>query len=188
LASGLRCPRCWTPGTSEVCPRCTAAPPAFDALRARFRFEGDVRRALLEAKFRGVASLLRPLTEAALEALPPDWEIEAVVPVPLHRSRERRRGYNQAAVIGEVAAKRLGVPLRPAVLRRPRPTPPQATLRAEERRSNLLGAFEAHGSLPAGVLLVDDVTTTGATFEVAAETLRTAGVSRIFALAIARED
>jgi ComF family protein len=187
-ADGARCSHCWAPADADPCPRCASAPPAFEALRARFRFEGDVRRALLEAKFRGTTLLLRPLAEAAIEAIPEDWQFDAVVPVPLHRSRERERGYNQAAIIAKAVARRLDVPSPPDRLRRIRATPPQAGLNAEQRRQNLLGAFEARAPVPAAVLLVDDVTTTGATFEVAARALREAGVSLVFAIAIARED
>lgn len=188
LAEGPRCPRCWAPAASERCPRCAVATPSFAALRARFRFEGDARRALLEAKFRGTTSLLRPLAEAAVEGVPAGWNINAVVPVPLHPSRERRRGYNQAAILAKAVASRLDVPCRPDALRRVRATPPQARLSAEQRRRNLLGVFAARGPLPASVLLIDDVTTTGATFEVTAATLLDAGAVRVFALAVARED
>ncbi len=194
-AEGARCERCWAPAATSLatpaaatCAACHAAPPAFEALRARFRFEGDVRRALLEAKFRGKTTLLRPLAEAAVEAIPGHWDIEAVVPVPLHRARQRQRGYNQAALIGETLARSLDVPYRPDLLRRARGTRPQATLAAEARSRNLLDAFEVRGPLPDAVLLVDDITTTGATFEAAARALRAGGVGAVFALAIARED
>lgn len=191
-ADGPRCGRCWAPATSTstsaVCAGCQAAPPAFEALRARFRFEGDVRRALLEAKFRGKTGLLRPLAAAAVEAIPAHWDIKAIVPVPLHRARQRRRGYNQAALVGEVVARSLGVAHRPGLLRRARATPPQASLTAEARSRNLLGAFDVRGRSPDAVLLVDDVTTTGSTFEAAASALRAAGAATVYALAIARED
>jgi len=187
-AGGARCPCCWAPSDRGLCARCSVAAPAFDALRARFRFEGDARRAILEAKFRGVTALLGPLAEAAAEAVPPAWDIDAVVPVPLHRRRERQRGYNQAALLAKTVAAHIDAPLRRNLLRRVRQTPPQAGLRREQRLRNLLGAFEARGAAPRSILLIDDVTTTGATFEAAAFALRRAGASRIFALAVARED
>ncbi|MGE0135617.1 MAG: ComF family protein [Dehalococcoidia bacterium] len=182
-----RCLRCWTPGAAAICHRCAEAPPAFEALRARFRFEGDVRRALLEAKFRGKTALLPPLASSAFEAVPPDWRVDAVVPIPLHRRRQRQRGYNQAAVLAQTVARLIDAPLAPDLLRRPRHTPPQAGLPAAERVTNLRDAFEAR-PLNSEVLLIDDVTTTGATFEAAARTLLNAGANRVFALAIARED
>jgi ComF family protein len=183
-----RCLRCWAPGPS-VCGRCVAAPPAFAALRTPFRFEAAARRAVLESKFMGITTVVEPLARAAAEVAPTDWAVDAVVPVPLHRRRERQRGYNQSALIAEVVARLLGVPLRGEWLRRVRATPAQAGLRAEARRQNLTRAFTAESSCAAArVLLVDDVTTTGATFEACARALLDAGAAVVFGLAIARED
>jgi len=187
VAEPPRCPRCWAPGGGDVCTRCLEAPPAFDALRARFRFTGDARRALLEAKFRGKTALLGPLATAAAEAVPREWHVDTLVPIPLHRGRQRQRGYNQAAVIAKTVARVLDVPVATGVLRRARPTRPQAELTAAERVTNLHRAFEAR-TVDGEVLLIDDVTTTGATFEASARALLESGATRVYALAIARED
>jgi ComF family protein len=186
-AEGPRCTVCWAPGAVDPCTSCLEAPPAFTALRARFRFEGDVRRAILEAKFRGKTALLDPLAAAAVEAVPPGWQIDAVSPIPLHRARQRQRGYNQAAVIATTVGRLIDVPMTDGALRRARATPPQAGLRADERGTNLLGAFEA-SPVDGEVLLIDDVTTTGATFKAAARALLKSGATKVYALAIARED
>jgi predicted amidophosphoribosyltransferase len=185
-ADGVRCPRCWSPLDGR-CERCTAMPRAFEALRARFRFDGAARRALLEAKFRGVTALLAPLALAATEAVPDGWGIDAVAPVPLHGSRQRRRGYNQAALISKAVAAHLGVPHRADLVWRTRATRPQAGLSREARLRNLQGAFSAR-PVAGSVLLVDDVTTTGATFEATVLALLDAGATRVYALAVARED
>lgn len=187
FAEGPRCGICWTPGDEGPCASCSETPPAFAGLRARFQFTGDVRRALLEAKFRRKTALLAPLAAAAAKAVPPTWHIDAVAPIPLHRARQRQRGYNQAALIADVVAAHLEVPVAAGVLRRTRATPPQAALRAAERATNLLGSFEA-GTVDGDMLLVDDITTTGATFEAAARALLKSGATRVYALAIARED
>lgn len=192
-AEGPRCHRCWRPGAGTWCERCAsggASAPAFDGLRTPFTFTGDARRAVLEAKFRGVTTILPPLARAAAEVVPAEWGVEAVVPVPLARARRRARGYNQAEVVAAEVARCLGIPARPRWLRRTRETPAQASLTAEERARNLRGAFEARlpDSLPPRVLVVDDVTTTGATFEEAARALRAVGIRRVYALALTRED
>ncbi len=192
-AEGARCQRCWRPGVGAWCGRCAASgsgAPAFDGLRTPFEFDGDARRAILEAKFRGVTALLPPLARAAAEVVPAEWGIEAVVPIPLARGRRRSRGYNQAEIAAVEVARRLGVSARTNWLRRIRETPAQTGLAAEARGRNLRGAFEVRrpDSLPARVLLVDDVTTTGATFEEAVRALRQTGVERVYALALARED
>jgi len=189
-----RCLRCWRPGPGAWCERCAAggpATPVFDGLRTPFEFSGDARRAVLEAKFRGVTTLLPPLARSAAAVVPAEWAVEVVVPIPLARGRYRTRGYNQAEIVAREVARRLGVPLDTKRLRRIQETPPQASLGAEARATNLQGAFMASGAdlpPPAGALLVDDVTTTGATFEAATRALRAAGTHRVYALALARED
>lgn len=192
-AEGPRCTRCWRPSAGTWCERCAAggaSAPAFDGLRTPFTFTSEARRAILEAKFRGVTALLVPLANAAAEVVPADWGIEAVVPIPLARRRRRARGYNQAEVAAAEVARCLGVPVRAKWLRRTRETPPQASLTADARSRNLRGAFEVclSDSVPRRVLIVDDVTTTGATFEEAARVFRAAGVEQVYALALARED
>jgi ComF family protein len=148
-----------------------------------------VRRALLEAKFDGVTALLEPLALVAAQTVPDSWELDAVVPVPLHRRRERQRGYNQAALIGEVIARQRRLPLEPRWLRRVRATPPQAGLDAATRRVNLTRAFTAESARAgARVLLVDDVTTTGATLAACTTALLDAGILAVSCIAIARED
>jgi ComF family protein len=183
-----RCARCWAPGPRQ-CARCAAAPPAFEALRTPFCFEGVTRRALLEAKFARVTALIEPLALAAAMCVPGTWTVDAVVPVPLHRRRQRERGYNQAALIAEVLAAQLGVPQQQGWLRRVRATPPQAGLSAVARRANLTRAFTADSACgDAHVLLVDDVTTTGATLDACAAALLAAGARTVSCIAIARED
>lgn len=188
VADPPRCDRCWAPDSQSPCAACVADAPAFAALRTPYRFEGSVRRALLEAKFRGVTTLLPPLATAAAEIVPTGWRPTLVVPVPLHRARERQRGYNQAGLAAEVIADRLGVPIALDVLRRTRATPPQASLDATRRATNVTTAFAAAPVEGERVLVVDDITTTGATLGVCARALLDAGAAEVFALALARED
>jgi predicted amidophosphoribosyltransferase len=194
-ADGSRCDRCWRPlppgGGYARCEPCASGgpeAPAFDGLRAPFRFEGLARRALLEAKFRGITAHLDPLGHAAAALVPPDWRPEAVVAVPLGRRRERARGFNQAREAARAVARSLGVPLVDGLVRRGRETAPQAMLDAEARHGNLRGAFVLGGTPPARVLVVDDVTTTGSTLSEVAATLRAGGTENVYTLAIARED
>lgn len=108
--------------------------------------------------------------------------VDAIVPVPVHASRRRRRGFNQAQVLAEVLGKRLGIPVRPELLTRPKRTEPQKNLTAAERLKNLSGAFRA-GEIPKNVravLIVDDIYTTGSTMEACARALRQAGVERVY--------
>lgn len=188
-----RCLRCWRPGSGTWCGRCASGgtdAPAFDGLRTPFEFAGAVRRAILEAKFRGVTALLPPLARAAAAVVPEEWDVEVVMPVPLARRRRRVRGYNQAELAAREIARALRLPIETNWLTRVRETPPQAGLPAAARATNLRDAFavtSAHAAL-LGVLVVDDVTTTGATFEAVARSLQSAGVRHVYAVALARED
>jgi ComF family protein len=117
-----------------------------------------------------------------------------VVPVPVHVDRERQRGYDQAALIADVAARHLGLPMAVA-LERGRATVAQFELGRDERASNVTGAFRLRTSDPlaapsiAGhwVLLVDDVVTTGSTLAACAATLERAGALAVSAITVARE-
>jgi len=111
-----------------------------------------------------------------------------VVPVPLHPGRLAARGYNQAALLARPVARELRARFSPLLLRRTRPTAPQAKLDAEARQLNVRGAFEAepsHRLRAASVLLVDDVATTGATLADASRALRRAGAGSVQALVVA---
>lgn len=190
-AEGPRCVRCWRPGLGTWCERCATGgqdAPAFDGLRTPFRFEADARRAILEAKFRGITAHLAPIGRAAAEVVPPEWRFGAVVGVPLAGGRQRRRGFNQATLLARSVGEALDVEPRERLVRRVRSTPAQAGLSAERRHRNLAGAFAVRGVPPEGVLVVDDVTTTGTTLSTVAATLKAAGASRVYALAVARED
>jgi ComF family protein len=192
-AEGPRCERCWRPSRAtwcEVCAEDGSATPAFAGLRAPFRFEGDVRRAILEAKFRGVTALLDPLALEAAAVVPDAWRVDLVLPVPLHRRRQRRRGFNQAELAARAVAVALGLPIA-ELLRRTADREPQAALGAERRARNLDGVFRVdrpHEIASRRLLVVDDVTTTGATLSVAARALRDAGAEAVYGLALARED
>jgi len=115
-------------------------------------------------------------------------DVEVIVPVPLHRSRERQRGYNQAALLARELSLYFQRPVVEGALIRKRVTSPQVNLSADQRRRNVQGAFACIGNQLAGrrVLLVDDVFTTGATLAAAGAALQTAGVSTVWAYTLAR--
>lgn len=159
---------------TEVRAACIYAAPV-DRLLLRFKFHHDL----------AAGALLAQLMAQALTTAPrPD----AVLPVPLHPGRLRRRGYDQALELARPLARALDLPLLEGALRRVRATAAQSQLDADQRRRNLRQAFAvpAAQGLPAHVALVDDVMTTGATLHAAALTLRRAGVRRVDAWVCAR--
>jgi ComF family protein len=129
--------------------------------------------------------MARYLQEAPLTA-------DVLVPVPLHPHRQRTRGYNQSLLLAREVSRRLGLPMAAGALLRRRDTPPQArAAEADARRRNVAGAFACRPGAVAGrrVLLVDDVTTTGATLDACARALLAqGGASSVWALTFARED
>lgn len=186
---GPVCPHCGRPfRRSGLCPDCAGGTFALQQLRAPFFFEGAVQRAVHALKYRGRRVLAGPLGGLLAEALRDlDWPPAAIVAVPLHRQRERARGYNQSALLAQVAAAQVGWPLEAGLVRE-RDTPPQVGLDRAARQENVRGAFRwtAPASPPQHVLLLDDVYTTGATMEACAQALREAGAVEVRGLALAR--
>ncbi|HXU88398.1 MAG TPA: ComF family protein [Methylomirabilota bacterium] len=170
------------------CGECAMAPPAFDWARAGGVYAGPLREAVSRLKFARKAALARPLGDLVLE----QWAarlpaVDAVVPVPLARARERARGFNQARLVAERIAHGLGVPLQSRWLARARDTAPQTDLDGAARRANVRGAFIASARVAErAVALVDDVLTTGATVSECARTLRAAGARSVGVLTVAR--
>jgi ComF family protein len=177
-------------GARGVCRGCRHLSPVVSSLRAPFAYEGAARTAVLTLKFRSgryLAPLMGELLCAELSRRPLHAEI--VVPVPLAPGRLRTRGFNQAMLLAEQVCTSVSATLVIDALTR-RERPPQSTLKAPDRRSNLEGAFAcAEGSALVGkrVLLVDDVVTTCATVSACADTLAEAGARRISVLAFARD-
>ena len=111
------------------------------------------------------------------------------MPVPLHRQRERERGYNQAALISKPLSKRLRLPHKAVLLMRTRPRPDKQVLSLEERWESVRGAFATRPGSQVDnlrVLLIDDVLTTGATLDACARALRNARAKSVSALTVAR--
>ena len=186
------CPVCALPlaAPAPACGECLESTPPFAAAWAPFRYAHPLD--LLEArfKFRGDLAAGRVLAELMIERAGEDAPAPPalIVPVPLHESRLRERGYNQALELAQPLARALGIPQRPGLLTRSQATPAQTGLDAKARRRNLRGAFEAApaAALASHVVLFDDVMTTGATLRECARVLRRAGVGRIDVWALAR--
>jgi ComF family protein len=194
------CPECWSklePIPRPYCPQCGMPAPvieglcgacrrgdhAFDFARSLFLFTDPMRGILHHLKYAGRVSLARPLGRQLRQHLVDEgFRGAVVVPVPLHRARERQRGFNQA----ELLARHLGLPVARRLLRRRKNTPSQTGLSRSQRTINLSAAFEVRGSAPECVIVVDDVYTTGSTVHEIARTLKRAGTSRVEVLTVAR--
>ena len=162
--------------------------PPLDGVQAACRYVAPADRLLLRFKFHrdlAAGALLAQLMAQAFADAP---RPAVLVPLPLHRARLRRRGYDQALELARPLARTLELPLVEDRLVRVRATGPQSELSRTERLRNVRGAFavRAGPALPAHVVLVDDVMTTGATLAEAARALRRAGVARVEAWVCAR--
>jgi len=190
--SGQLCPVCSHPMAGHFqCPNCEGRLWHLSMIVAASRQEGLVREMIHRFKYGRDQSLVRPLAHLLPSALQDsrirEKRFDAIVPVPLHPLRERERGFNQSALLAAQLGKYLNLPVRP-MLKRIRVTAPQARFDRHQRMENLAGAFDLRGMVSEGakLLLVDDVTTTGATFDACASVLREAGGAEDCAVSVAR--
>jgi len=188
LAAGcVQCAR--AVATQTRCGRCQKRPPPFDCTTALFHYRPPVDHLLKRLKFGNelaIAPLLAGMLAGSLslrsEPLP-----GLLVAVPLHRTRLRERGFNQAALLATRLGERLAIPVAQRLCTRRRATHPQSLLSPTARRLNLRNAFDVHGTPPAThVAVVDDVMTTGHTAGELARVLKQAGVQRVEVWVIAR--
>jgi ComF family protein len=179
------CPCCGEPSVAieGLCGRCRLGEYSFDLARSALLFNDPLREIIHHLKYSdrvSLAKVLGGILKDCLDSGP--FEGTELLPVPLHGSRLRQRGFNQA----ELLAKGLGRPVNSNLLRRKKNTPTQTGLSRNQRRRNLSGAFEVRGTPANTVILVDDVYTTGSTANEISRTLKRAGTKRVEVLTIAR--
>lgn len=185
--SGPQCKICGMPTSSENtdrCEECLKGVP-FNKVFYYGKYEGIFKEVIHQYKFNKVRRLSKPLAMFLSELPIPDSD--AIVVVPLHKKRLRKREFNQTAVIGHHLSKKLKIPLLLDVLIKVKETKPQTGLSSEERLKNLKNAFIAKDDVKGlNLLLIDDVITTGSTIKECSKALLKAGAKGINVLALAR--
>ncbi len=195
----------------QVCPVCERSSPfgethfncqgryTLSGLTSFFAYEGIIRKAIHQLKYRLVTDLKDELSQKVKEKLEKKGgefilldrfltkEKPVVVPIPLYWYKENYRGFNQAELIGKIFSDRFNLPLSNKVITRKRSTLSQTKLNPKERQKNVQEAFSvAEVPPPANILLVDDVWTTGATLKTAGNLLKKAGAKKVWGITIAR--
>jgi ComF family protein len=190
-----QCNQCGDPfshdrGPGALCGGCLAEPPPWRQARAALRYEGAARSALLRFKLADrehMAAMMVPhMVRAGMGLLAPGV---LLVPVPLHRWRLWRRGFNQAALLARGLAQASGALLAVDALERVRATRPSVGLGVAARAENVRGAFRVRDrALVSGraVVLIDDVLTSGATASACVRTLLRGGAATVDVLTFAR--
>lgn len=188
------CNRCGTPLSTDdllLCAQCKNNPlQSIDGIRSASYFEDNpIRPAIHFLKYRNhraVASILSKILVDAYRCY--DLEAEVIVPVPLHDSRFKERGYNQSELLVSEIAAFFDLPVNTDTLQRVRKTESQMKLGIDQRHQNVLNAFVCRSRKLVGqkVLLVDDVCTTGSTLDACAVALKEGGVASVWGLTLAR--
>jgi ComF family protein len=182
----------------QVCPVCERASLnglthykcstkySLDGLFSIYKYEGELRKALIKAKFKPfVFSVYNELL--TMNVVYPPWLSGIAVPVPLHFIKQRVRGFNQA----EIIAQKIKLPVVTNLLERTFFTKSQKKLNKKERQENIVHAFKVNQKTiqqfnNAAIVLVDDIWTTGATLRVCGKLLKEAGFSKVYAVTLAK--
>ena len=184
-----KCGKSLSKEEAEYCPDCSKKTHLYTRGRAALEYDTFMRKSIGRFKYQNrreyadfyVQELLCTCKSAIL-----DWNPDAIIPIPLHRSRRRKRGFNQAELVARGIGKKLGISVYTDFLVRTKRTKPQKELTDRERRSNLKNAFQVRKNdvRLKRVILVDDIYTTGSTIDAAAGILLENGVENVYFLSI----
>lgn len=191
---GSRCRSCarpWSGGDSDefLCIECSVRPMPVDWCDSWGHYAGSLERVLHAFKFEQHDFLAAPFGALLAERLEErgDVRFDVIACVPMHRGKERRRGYNQAALVAGAVARRVNIPFDRSLLTKNAERETQSTLSRGARAENVRGVFSATTQLKDdSILIVDDICTTGETLRACAEVLLQSGAARVCALTIAK--
>lgn len=186
------CMKCGKPlkdKDAEYCKDCLLHPHMFECGRSLWIYEGNVRRSIYRFKYSGRKEYARAyayLAERELGDFIREIKPDALVPVPLHRKRYRKRGYNQAELFAKALGRRMGISVASKLVRRTKNTLPQKNLDLGGRQNNLKKAFKLcrNDVKLYTTIIIDDIYTTGSTIDALSELLKSGGAQKIYFLTI----
>lgn len=191
--ASVMCTKCGTPSLSggpSACLQCQRNPLRYiDGLRsASYFYDSPVKTAIHALKYRNRKVLAPILSEMLAESYHHySLNVDVIIPVPLHTSRIKERGYNQSELLAKQLSRQLNLPIDTRILYRSRKTESQMTLDAKRRHKNVEDAFSCHTSLiNKRILLIDDVCTTGSTLDYSAKPLKANGATSVWGLTLAK--
>ena len=173
----------------RTCRKCQLNNPAYDSLKSWGLFQGPLRKAIHSIKYKRNITLGYELAQPLIKIFSDTkWDIQLITPVPLGIARLFERGYNQSALLAKPIALKKKIPYAPDCLHRVRETSSQVNMSVAERQANVADAFKGVGKLVANnnILVIDDVTTSGATLNACATALRNAGANKVYCLTLAQ--
>ena len=177
------CPQCGLSSNGLVCGSCLNSPPDFDATRSVFLYGFPIDAMMQRYKYANMLHISQTFGQLLAQHINTD-AVDIIIPMPMHPTRLKERGFNQALEIAKVFSGNK-LDFKSAI--RQKLTPPQASLPFKERVKNIKGAFAVSGNLAGKrVAIVDDVMTTGASLNELAKTLKKAGATHVECWVVAR--
>lgn len=188
------CPQCGLSSSGQVCGSCLSTPPFFDTTHAVFLYQYPIDAMIQRYKYGNTLSLSHTfgqLLSEKISLISSCKDIDLIIPMPMHPTRLKQRGFNQALEIAKILDKALNQNAKTKLdykcTTRQTLTPPQASLPLKERVKNIKGAFKVNVNLSGKrIAIVDDVMTTGASLNELAKTLKQAGATHVECWVIAR--
>lgn len=187
-----RCKRCGKPvryEEQEFCYDCQSIEHFYEQGRSLWLHKMPVSQSVYQFKYKNrrvFAEYYAAQMAEQFSDLIRQWEVETIIPVPIHKSRRKKRGYNQAEVLAEELSRRIQIPVEAFAVRRVQKTDPLKTMNPQERRKALSRAFAVSDAWKKKerVLLIDDIYTTGSTIDQITRILKKKGVQKVYFLTI----
>lgn len=175
------------PGGAFTCLDCQVDPPDLNWIRSWGHYKLGLEKTMKAFKFQRHDFLARPLSKLLADLIHAGEAFDVIVPVPMHRTKLRRRGYNQAELLAKALSDRVAIPSRSVLLKKILERQPQSTLNRADRAGNVRGVFQASPEVAGlAVLLVDDIYTTGETIGACAGELLRRKARFVCAVTVAR--